>query len=184
MLFIRRKKWHFAAGQTSLHTLPTGVLSSFLHNCTSTSILWDLKFSAARGNRNICVLTSKVLKLQSVPFCVPYKMISHWLPHGLYSSCWLAYPVLGHLRIISLRTSLENLVNRTYKLSYELHNFSFVRTFLRKVWWIRSQVFISIVDSLVIIVFLALKHDKQKLLLTKARRCDQHGRWCDLLYCM
>ena len=63
------------------------------------------KFSAARGNRNICVLTSKVLKLQSVPFRVPYKMISHWLLHGLYSSCWLAYSVLGHLRIVSLRTS-------------------------------------------------------------------------------
>ena len=40
----RRKKlsWqkrHFAAGQTSLHTFPTSVLSSFLHDCTSIGIL-------------------------------------------------------------------------------------------------------------------------------------------------
>ena len=63
-------------------------------------------------------------------------MTSHWLPLELYNTSWLAYFVLGHLRIVSLRTSYESFVNRTYELSYELRNFLFVRTFLRKVLWI------------------------------------------------
>ena len=67
-------------------------------------------------------------------------MISHTLPYELYNTSWLAYSILGHLRIVSLRSSYESFVNRTYELSYELRNFLFVRTFLRKVLWIPPLV--------------------------------------------
>ena len=38
-------------------------------------------------------------------------------------------------------------MNRTYELSYELRNFLFVRTFLRKVWWIRPQYNVAQTNS-------------------------------------
>ena len=80
----------------------SNIAAHISHGCPplfSTTVLLPAffgacKFSAASSNRNICVLTSKVFKLQSMPFCVPYKMISHWLLHELYSSCWLAYWLL------------------------------------------------------------------------------------------
>ena len=97
------------------------------------------KFSAARGNRNICVLTSKVLKLQSVPLRVPYKMISHWLPHDLYSSCWLHIPFsvnyasyLHELRkkvwwTAVIWTFLRILFVRTYEKFGEYGYWSFIK---------------------------------------------------------
>ena len=99
-----------------------------------TTFFGTCELSADRGN---CNNSCSHKQFTSKPFCVPYKLISHWLPNELYNTSWLAYSILGRLHIVSLRTSYESFVNRTY----ELRNFLFVRTFLWKVLWIPPQVF-------------------------------------------
>ena len=114
------------AAKTALRGWPN-IAAHISHKCllfsprprTSIGILWDLQVSAARGNRNICVLTSKVLK--------------HANP------CLLAF----RIKLFPIGCRMGCIVPADWLIPFSATYASYLYELRKKVWWIALTNFLT-----------------------------------------